>query len=142
MSLPQVTLVDIHGNPIVPPDPTDPANWPAACDNHFWQVTDPEELAALEAAELERLEELADAPPTSQEDRWAQWLIESSLPPLSGGAPEPYEPTEADWAAYRRHFDQADDFPERTGPIEPSRNRYTPDAFAAVAAIAARPHLD
>jgi hypothetical protein len=62
MSLPQVRLVDIHGREITPADQGDAVTWPAWTDNHYWEVAD-DERAALEAAEVERLTDLHDAPP-------------------------------------------------------------------------------
>jgi hypothetical protein len=64
-SLPQVVLVDIHGNPCVADDQGDAATWPAWTDNHYWEVAD-DECAALEAAEVERIRDVLDAPPVSQ----------------------------------------------------------------------------
>jgi hypothetical protein len=46
-------------------EPTDPAEWPAWTDNWFWEVAD-DERAALEAAEVERIRDVLDAPPLSQ----------------------------------------------------------------------------
>jgi hypothetical protein len=35
-------------------------------------------------------------------------MFESSLPPISGGGPEAYEPSPEDWREYFDHFDRAD----------------------------------
>jgi hypothetical protein len=48
-----------------PVEPADPAEWPAWTDNWFWEVAD-DERAALEAAEVERITDVLDAPPLSQ----------------------------------------------------------------------------
>jgi hypothetical protein len=63
-SLPQVTLVDIHGTPIVADDQGDASQWPASnlVDGWHWEVP-PDDTAALEAAEVERITDLHDAPP-------------------------------------------------------------------------------
>ena len=68
MSLPQVTLVDaLTGRPITADDQGDAAAWPASndVDGWFWEVAD-DERAALEAAEVERITDVLDAPPLSQ----------------------------------------------------------------------------
>jgi hypothetical protein len=67
MSLPQVTLVDITGRPITACDQGDAASWPASnlADGWHWELP-PDEMAELEAAEVERLTDLHDAPP----DEW------------------------------------------------------------------------
>jgi hypothetical protein len=69
-----VTLVDIHSRPINPPA----ATWPAWTDNHYWEVSD-DERAALEAAEVERLTDLHDAPAVLAADRddFAAWLSQA-----------------------------------------------------------------
>jgi hypothetical protein len=35
-------------------------------------------------------------------------MIRAGVLPVSGGSPEPFVPTEADWADYRRHFDKCE----------------------------------
>jgi hypothetical protein len=84
---PFITLVDVDGFavpsaerdiPHVEPDPTDPADWPAWCDDWYWEPTDPAEASAAAAA-------LEDLP----------------LPALCGGSDEAFVPSEADWADYR-----------------------------------------
>jgi hypothetical protein len=73
-SLPQVNLVDITGRPIVADDQGEAAAWPSWTDNHYWEVAD-DERAALEAAEVERIRDVLDAPypPLSQvsPEEWA-----------------------------------------------------------------------
>jgi hypothetical protein len=99
----RVTLVNPDGTPCVPLDPSDPASWPSWCDNHYWEISDPDEVAELQALEHDRLEELADAA-TPSERLLATLAVESALPPISGGAP--YEPTEEDWNDAREMFDR------------------------------------
>jgi hypothetical protein len=67
MSLPQVTLVDIHGNPITADDQGDARSWPASndVDGWHWEVAE-DEREALEQAEVERIRDVLDAPP----DEW------------------------------------------------------------------------
>ena len=92
MSLPQVILVDIDGRPISADDQGPAEAWPAWTDNHYWEVAD-DERAALEAAEVERLTDLRDAPP----DPW---------------------PTDEEVAEYERWQEQAEasrDFYRRNG---------------------------
>jgi hypothetical protein len=48
------------------------------------------------------LEPLDDHPGESYEE------AAPVLPPIAGGAPEPYRPTEDDWREYREHFDRLD----------------------------------
>jgi hypothetical protein len=117
MSLPQlVTLVDVDGYTIPvteraadpEPDPTAPQNWPDWCDNFFWMISDPDELAELEAAEIDRILELVDGPQASDRayadrdaaSRLVESLIESSLPPVSGGSPEAFSPSPEDLEEY------------------------------------------
>jgi hypothetical protein len=80
-STPQVVLVDITGRPIVADDQGNAATWPQSnlADGWHWEVSE-DERAALEAAEVERLTDLHDAPPdpwpTAEEmaeyDRWQE----------------------------------------------------------------------
>jgi len=60
----QVTLVDIQGRPITADDQGDAATWPQSnlADGWHWEVSE-DERAALEAAEVERITDLHDAPP-------------------------------------------------------------------------------
>jgi hypothetical protein len=97
---PAVTLVDENGSPIRELDPTDPANWPNWTDNHFWS-TPPDDVASLEADEMDRLLNDDDAPRPAEADQlWAQMMVEASLPPVCGGAPTPFVPSPQDWADY------------------------------------------
>jgi hypothetical protein len=75
-------------------------------DPDTWEISDPDERDALEAAELERITDLADAP-TPGEERWLT-LMWSGLPPIAGGAPE-Y--TDADRRDFEAWLDQVDDYP-------------------------------
>jgi hypothetical protein len=74
-----VQLVDLNGRPITPDDQGDAATWPAWTDNWRWELSDPDELAALEAAEIERQCDLRDAPEFSAADRqdFADWLSQA-----------------------------------------------------------------
>jgi hypothetical protein len=89
-STPSVHLVDIHGFDVpvaekngVPHDPTDASQWPAWTDNFFWEVSDPDEVAALEAAELERCQDIVDGP-SPDESRWLTLMWSGSPAPESG----------------------------------------------------------
>jgi hypothetical protein len=81
-------------------------------DNFYWAPNDDDEVSVLEALELERLQDILDAPqPSAGERAWAEWLIENSLPPLCGGAPDE-EPTPADLADLDAWLSQVDaDYP-------------------------------
>ena len=114
-----ITLVEIDGSPtpawakgLPPHDPHDASQWTESIeiDAIHYEVSDPDERAALEAAEVERIQDILDAPqPSAGEAIWAQLMIEGSLPAVSGGAPvEPFEPTAEDWAEYHRVFDEID----------------------------------
>jgi hypothetical protein len=119
-----VHLVDVNGYDVpvgekdLPPhDPTDAANWPAWTDNFYWEV-EPDEHAALEAAEVERITDILDAPqPSPGEAIWAQLMIEGSLSSVSGGSPdaEPYQPTAEDWADYHGW---SEDLDRRRPPLD------------------------
>ena len=110
-STPQVVLVDITGRPIVADDQGNAATWPQSnlADGWHWEVSE-DERAALEAAEVERLTDLHDAPPDpwptaeemaeveaeaarhdaprlSGEELWLS-LMWTSLPPLSQVSPD------------------------------------------------------
>jgi hypothetical protein len=82
----QVTLVDPEGFlvPLVEkstdpePDPTDPANWPAWTDNWFWEVSDPTEVAELEALALEAETDRYDA--ADSDSQWARMMAEHPAP--------------------------------------------------------------
>jgi hypothetical protein len=96
---PFITCVDLDGHqvpatelwygPAEAIDPTHPACWPAWTDNHFWELDDQVEADALMDAEAER-----------QADLWHAMMTAGSLPAVSGGAPEPCEPTAEDLADY------------------------------------------
>jgi hypothetical protein len=66
MSVPRET------KPVEPAGPFDPWDSPY-WDLWHWEISDPDERAALEAAEVERLTDLHDAPPLSQvsPEEWA-----------------------------------------------------------------------
>jgi hypothetical protein len=74
MSLPQVTLVDIYGNPITPDDQGDAASWPAWTDNHYWEPGSgcDDEPTAAERADFEAFLASAAAAevPVDQEEAW------------------------------------------------------------------------
>jgi hypothetical protein len=57
-SVPQVPLVDIDGRPIT--GDLDASQWPAWTDNFYWEV-EPNEVVALEVAEVERIQDILDA---------------------------------------------------------------------------------
>lgn len=105
-SLPQVHLVDITGFDVPcterahgpEPDPTDPSNWGPEWDNWYYTPTDSAELMAAEA---EAFADMADLPSRGYgEQLWAQLMVEGSLPSICGGAPEPFVPSDEDWADY------------------------------------------
>lgn len=114
---PFITCVDIDGTqtpstalwygPSEAIDPTDAAGWPAWTDNFFWSITDEADLAEMEAEEVERLAELADAPRASwTESLWAQLMIEGSLPAISGGSPTPTPSDRAEFDAWLASVDR------------------------------------
>jgi hypothetical protein len=119
MSLPQIQLVDIHGNPISADDQGDATTWPAWTDNFFWEVSD-DERAALETAEFDRLCDIVDAPqPSSGERAWLELMQEgAALPPVSGGAPEPFEPSAEDWADYHAYSEELDRRRRQSSDVE------------------------
>jgi hypothetical protein len=47
-------------------EPAGPEAWSAYWDLWHWELSDPTEVAELERAELERCQDLVDAPPLSQ----------------------------------------------------------------------------
>jgi hypothetical protein len=49
-----------------PVEPAGPEGWSAYWDLYTWEISDPGERAALEAAEVERIRDVLDAPPPSQ----------------------------------------------------------------------------
>ena len=49
-----------------PVEPAGPEGWSAYWDLYTWELSDPTEVAALEAAEVERIRDVLDAPPLSQ----------------------------------------------------------------------------
>ena len=49
-----------------PVEPAGPEGWSAYWDLYTWELSDPTEVAELERAELERCQDLVDAPPLSQ----------------------------------------------------------------------------
>lgn len=100
---PWVNLVGIDGcgvpdceryTPTCPPDPTDPADWPAWTDHWFWEPTEMLEdlpMPGLEAEPYEpSAEDLAD---------YHRWSLELEARRLGMAA---YEPTAEDWADYRQ----------------------------------------
>jgi hypothetical protein len=98
-----VTLVDIHGRPIVADDQGDAASWPAWTDNHYWEVAD-DERAALEAAEVERIRDVLDAPPLSRPS-FSQWLdSQGGIAWEEGGPDDPFARAEAKEEYYRTHY--------------------------------------
>jgi hypothetical protein len=105
------------------PDPTDANQWPASnlVDGWHWTISAPGELAAIEAEAVEALEALSDAPrPGAGDSSWRAMMEASPIPPVSGGSPEPYQPTADDWAEYAAVFDhrEASDWPRDWTPEE------------------------
>jgi hypothetical protein len=100
--------VDIHGKTINTDDQGDAAAWPESndVDGWFWEV-EPDERAALEAAEIERQADLANGLPPG-DTPWAAMMVAGSLPAISGGAPAHYEPTEAAWREYSEILNRID----------------------------------
>jgi hypothetical protein len=82
------------------PDHGEPANWPEWTDAWFWEPG-PEDMS-----------------PTAADIAWL--AVNSILPPLSGGAPEPFVPTAADWADYHAFCREVDERHElaRTSRLE------------------------
>jgi hypothetical protein len=121
MSLPQVVLVDITGNPISADDQGDATAWPAWTDNHFWEVSG-DEREALERAEVERITDLHDAPPPARDweeggpdDPFARAEAEDAW--RAAGCPAEW-PTPEEIAEYDRWQEQAEasrDFYRRHG---------------------------
>ena len=76
MSLPQVTLVDIHGRPIPPDDQGDAAAWPQSNDIDGWHWEPgsgcDDEPTATERAEFEAwlAQAAATEVPIDQEEAW------------------------------------------------------------------------
>jgi hypothetical protein len=91
--------------------------WPAWTDNWFWE-TSPEDKAALEAVETERLTDVWDAQQAGRitalceladracenTRRMLDHVPVVNFAPISGGSPdvEPFEPTPEDLDDYRR----------------------------------------
>jgi hypothetical protein len=66
----------------VEPMPADPAEWPAWTDNWFWEISDPCEVAELEAEALEAETDRHDAMSLSEE-RWLTLMWSGPLPPAA-----------------------------------------------------------
>jgi hypothetical protein len=114
---PMVRLVDLDGNPVpdcerhvptCPPDPDDPAEWPESNDVDGWHwetgpELDPGDVDAAAAA-LEDLPfpDAPDADPALAFPGIAPLIERMGIMPVSGGAPEPFEPTAEDLADYGR----------------------------------------
>jgi hypothetical protein len=106
----QVPRTELWDGPSEAIDPTHPASWPAWTDNFFSEISDPTEVAELELAEVERITDILDGPrPSVGEAMWAQLMIEGSLPPISGGAPEYTAADRADLEAWLEQVDR--DYP-------------------------------
>jgi hypothetical protein len=89
-----------------PSEEVEPAalSWPAWTDNWFWE-TDAADVVALEAAEAERLADLADAPDAA----WSRMMAESlASPPVAGGGPEPTAEDLRDLEAWLSQVDRPD----------------------------------
>jgi hypothetical protein len=93
---PFITLVDIDGHPVptgekgLPPhDPDDPEGWLESIeiDAIHYEISDPAERAALEAAHFEEVCDLADAP-SPGEQRWLTLMWSGPLPAVAGGQPD------------------------------------------------------
>ena len=88
----------------------------------------------------ERAEVHGDAPDAHVTTRPGYWEVLGTdgitpLPTISGASlDQPYEPTDEDWAEYRRHFDLADDdFPAALpGSDLPVCDRHRPEALLDV----------
>lgn len=114
-----ITLVEIDGSPtptwlkgLPAHDPTDASQWAESIeiDAIHYEVSDPDERAALERAAIEAECDRRDAvDPPAADDRFG-WLtfVVGDLPPISGGAPEPFEPSPADWEDYARWSEDLD----------------------------------
>jgi hypothetical protein len=103
-----ITLVDLDGGPVPiwerdapigppfdPDEESDPADWPAWCDNWLWEPTDDagDGDRSIPAGAVLVPPELLD-------------LAELGLAPIAGGGP--FEPTQSDWddyAAWAREVD-------------------------------------
>ena len=100
-------------------------------------------LAALEAAEVERIRDVLDAPPDpwptaaeiaeydAEDDPFARAEAETAAMDalcrrVSGGAPEPYEPTREDLASYHAWSEDLD----RQRRAAEIRDWYTRNSFA------------
>jgi hypothetical protein len=102
-----------------PVEPAGPEGWSDYWDLYTWEVSDPDERAALEAAEVERIRDVLDVPqPSAGEAIWAQLIIEGSLPAISGGSPEPFEPSPEDWADYHAWSEDLDDRRRQVSDVE------------------------
>ena len=85
---------------------------------------DADDFPALEPDMIddEDLDELSEDFEPAPED--AAWVAEHpALPPISGGAPEPFEPTDADWDDFHRWCEMSD--------LAELRRRYTDDDLRA-----------
>jgi hypothetical protein len=113
-----ITLVDIDGHPVptyekgLPPhDPTDASQWlPSYEVDCVHYELPPDEMDELEAAAISAECDRRDAvdPPAAHERFAWLTLVVSDLPPISGGAPEPFEPTAEDWADYHAWSEDLD----------------------------------
>jgi hypothetical protein len=88
--------------------------WPPEDDHNAYfadhdQVIECEAIDA-EAGEPETWDAWTDADrwePTDQDSQWAAQNL--TLPPIAGGAPEPFTPTAADWADYHEFCREVDE---------------------------------
>jgi hypothetical protein len=68
-------------------------------------LVEPDDMSDAESAFVDALPAVPfDSPCWGSDDD----LDGLDVPPVSGGAPEPYQPTPQDWAEYRAHFDRVD----------------------------------
>lgn len=127
----RITLVDLDGGPVPiwekdapivpafdPDEESDPASWPAAYDNHFWEPgaelgLDDEEDVFGPIGPLPDLRDPHDWPaegpdgpdgdPAIAFPGIAPLAERMALAPICGGSEdaEPFTPSEADWEDYR-----------------------------------------
>jgi hypothetical protein len=98
-----------------------PESWSDYWDLYTWEISDPTEVAALEAETSHR--DAFDPDPVPGTRPWITLMVAGSLPPVSGGAPE-Y--TDADRDDLEAWLEQADDYPPA--------NQISPDELAMAAA--------
>jgi hypothetical protein len=135
-----ITLVDIHSLavPITEKNGVPHDLW----DNPYWdvwqyEISDPTERAELEAAAVEHLTDLVEAPmlpaglypPDFEPD--ALDLDSFALPPVCGGAPSARDTR--DFETWQDQVGQP--FPPNGQPTEPRPSRYLTESLARIAGI-------